>query len=94
MGQDDRPADPDRVPVTRVEVLDFVGELFGHGPVPRAALLAAARAEDARARLYEVLDAALPDRPLTGLDVVPRCAYIGRGLRDANNARFAPRHAR
>ncbi|MER5674644.1 hypothetical protein [Pseudonocardia alni] len=68
MGQDDRPADPDLVPVTRVEVLDFVGELFGHGPVPRAALLAAARAEDARARLHEVLDAALPDRPLTGLD--------------------------
>ncbi|MEJ8279901.1 hypothetical protein [Pseudonocardia spirodelae] len=57
----------DTVPVTRVEVLDFVGELFGDGPVSRGELLAAARAEDARPLLYEVLDAALPDRPLTGL---------------------------
>ena len=60
--------EPDTVPVTRVEVLDFVGELFTGSPVERAALLAAAGADDARDGLRALLDDRLPHRPLTGLD--------------------------
>lgn len=59
--------DPDRVPVTRIEVLDFVGELFTGAPVPRADLLAAARASGARDALLDRLAADLPDHPLSGV---------------------------
>lgn len=64
----DRAIAADPVPVTRIEVLDFVGALFTGAPVDRAVLLAAARADDARPALAELLDGALPQRPVTGTE--------------------------
>ena len=43
--------DPSAVPVTRIEVLDFVGEAFGGGPVDRDTLVRTAAAGGARGAL-------------------------------------------
>lgn len=48
------------LPVIRIEVLDFVGELFVGDPVGRAALIRTARAEGGRTALIAVLER-LPD---------------------------------
>ncbi|MDN5914287.1 MAG: hypothetical protein L0I76_04135 [Pseudonocardia sp.] len=44
------------VPVTRIEVLDFVGDLFLGDPVSREALIRTAGAEGGRPALIEVLE--------------------------------------
>lgn len=72
--------DPDRVPVTRIEVLDFVGELLGGEPVPRAVMIEAARAAGARPALLDLLRAHLPDRPPTGVDELWRYLDVPEDL--------------
>lgn len=54
------PLDDPRVPVTRIEVLDFVGEAFDDDRPTRSALVTHAAAEGARPALLELL-ATLPD---------------------------------
>lgn len=72
--------DPDRFPVTRIEVLDFVGDLFTGAPVPRADLLDAARAAGARDALLRRLGADLPDRPLGTVDELWRHVDVPEDL--------------
>lgn len=62
-----RSGEPDDIPVTRIEVLDFVGELFGHGPVARDAILDAARADGAREQLLQLL-AGLPPTEIDSVE--------------------------
>jgi hypothetical protein len=50
--------------VTRVEVIDHVGEAFSHGPQSRAHLLEAARRTDARPAVLALLGR-LPERRFT-----------------------------
>jgi len=57
--------DAREVPVTRIEVLDFVGEAFDGTAVDRATLLAAAEADGARPALLALLRR-LPAGVLTG----------------------------
>jgi hypothetical protein len=60
-----RPLDPSQIPVTRIEVLDFVTEAFVFGRVvDRASLLHTARAAGARPELLQLLEH-LPDVRLT-----------------------------
>jgi hypothetical protein len=54
--------EPAEVPLTRIEVLDFVGEAFDRAPVDRAALLDAASRGGARLALLDRLRE-LPDGP-------------------------------
>jgi hypothetical protein len=55
--------DPDRVPVTRIEVLDFVAEAFDRLPAGRAEILEVAGRNGARPALLREL-AQLPEAPL------------------------------
>jgi Protein of unknown function (DUF2795) len=58
--------DPSSVPVTRIEVLDFVAEAFAGETVDRATLLRTARAAHARPELLRLLEQ-LPDFEVTEL---------------------------
>jgi hypothetical protein len=51
----DRPFEPTEVPLTRIEVLDFVGEAFDQGPPDREALIATAARDGAREVLLALL---------------------------------------
>lgn len=53
-----------KVPVTRIELLDSVGEIFGDSPVDRAALVRAAAQAGARDALLARLSE-LPEGPFT-----------------------------
>jgi hypothetical protein len=55
--------DPDHVPVTRIEVLDFVAEAFDEVPTGRAEILEVAARNGARHALLDALSR-LPDAPL------------------------------
>ena len=59
--------DPSSVPVTRIEVLDFVADAFVGESVDRAALLRTARAAHARPELLRLLEQ-LPEFEVTELD--------------------------
>ena len=54
------PRQADQVPLTRIEVLDFVGDAFGRTPVDRAVLVDAAARAGAREALLVRLHR-LPD---------------------------------
>jgi Protein of unknown function (DUF2795) len=56
--------DPEHVPVTRIEVLDFVAEAFDDLPTGRAELREVAARNGARHALLATLDR-LPDAPLS-----------------------------
>ncbi|WP_433296912.1 hypothetical protein ACQPZQ_17255 [Pseudonocardia sp. CA-142604] len=59
--------DPSSVPVTRIEVLDFVADAFVGEAVNRATLLRTAGAADARPELLRLLEQ-LPEFEVTELD--------------------------
>ncbi|OLT15428.1 hypothetical protein BJF78_01555 [Pseudonocardia sp. CNS-139] len=56
--------DPEHVPVTRIEVLDFVAEAFDDVPTERARILEVATRNGARHALLDALRR-LPDTPLS-----------------------------
>jgi hypothetical protein len=58
--------DSSSVPVTRIEVLNFIADAFGGEAVDRAALLRTARAAHARPELLRLLDQ-LPEFEVTEL---------------------------
>lgn len=67
MGRED--SERAAIPVTRIEVLDFVGEMFGSGTVTRDELVCGARTAGARRELLEVL-AQLPADALDSVDAL------------------------
>ncbi|MBW0102084.1 DUF2795 domain-containing protein [Pseudonocardia sp. KRD291] len=81
--------DPADVPVTRIEVLDFVGDLFVGAPVGREALIRAARAEGGRPALIAVLEC-LPDVTLAQVCELWRYLDVPEDLSAADEASRPP----